>query len=504
MNDTTSQDNDECHLLCRLNTSKDELVFELYDTNNVFVVDKTTFIHYLNYNRMLKQSQILKFVINPNLYIRHSVIFKNESETVNDLRNNNMTVKFIYENDFMLDVDVENKYGLIYIQDNTIIADIDIILDFKNKNKVFKFDFNVSLYPYYVNNNQNIDLLEYIIGMRRENLDTEFTNGNHYDLRKCNMICKHKYHKIITKEYSDAVYIEGHFKDTGKDAYIMKNPMWKVNEVYYVYCSGDKLFTLDETSLEKIREYENTNNIKLTFFINNGYIMCQNNIFIHQIITGCYGNGKGTNVVSVDHIDRNPLNNCYTNLRLADRKMQQENSKGIIEGTKRARNKNSKELPDGITQDMMLKYVVYYKECYNKEKQLFREYFKVEGHPKLDKDWTTTKSNKILISEKLTQANSLVEALKKCITEQDIVTLFATITQDKKEVKSQQLDTSQLLLDKLPKYYNYRIIRDKPHFIYEKVTDGKKNTIKRVVKNKENINKELDEFVEFVNNKLKT
>ena len=55
----------------------------------------------------------------------------------------------------------------------------------------------------------------------------------------------------------------------------------------------------------------------------------ENPIFIHQIITGCYGNGKGTKNISVDHIDQDPLNNCYDNLRIATREEQQNNQNGI-------------------------------------------------------------------------------------------------------------------------------------------------------------------------------
>jgi hypothetical protein len=75
---------------------------------------------------------------------------------------------------------------------------------------------------------------------------------------------------------------------------------------------------------------------------------------------------------------------------------------------KRERKKNAIQLPDGITQKMLYKYVVYYKECYNRDKQLYREFFRVEKHPKLLKSWTTSKSNKVSILEKLKQANKVV------------------------------------------------------------------------------------------------
>ena len=73
---------------------------------------------------------------------------------------------------------------------------------------------------------------------------------------------------------------------------------------------------------------------------------------------------------------------------------------------KRVRKCNAIELPVDISENMIPKYVVYYKECYNKDKMLFREFFKIEKHPKLinyKKHLTSSKSKKITIVEKLEQ-----------------------------------------------------------------------------------------------------
>ena len=45
---------------------------------------------------------------------------------------------------------------------------------------------------------------------------------------------------------------------------------------------------------------------------------------------------------------------------------------------KRVRKCNAIELPVDISENMIPKYVVYYKECYNKDKMLFREMKKMK------------------------------------------------------------------------------------------------------------------------------
>ena len=225
--------------------------------------------------------------------------------------------------------------------------------------------------------------------------------------------------KSIYPNY-EIVYIPGHYVSLGKDANIMKNPIWKLkndnHEFLLMYCEKDTLCKLCNISYQKIIDFETdlNNGKKITWFKSaNGYISGTSKLYIHQIITGCYGNGRGTKNISVDHIDRDPKNNIFDNLRIATRDEQEQNSKGIKPGTKRERKQSAKPLPYGITQDMMKKYVVYYHEWLNVEKSKSREFFKIEKHPKLNKIWIGTKSNKISISDKLLQANNMIIELDK-------------------------------------------------------------------------------------------
>lgn len=70
-------------------------------------------------------------------------------------------------------------------------------------------------------------------------------------------------------------------------------------------------------------------------------------------------------------------------------------------------------LPCGITQNMLPKYVTYNRELSNKEKGSFREYFRLEGHPKLTKRYvSSTKSNKVSIQDKLAEIKKKLSNLE--------------------------------------------------------------------------------------------
>ena len=92
-------------------------------------------------------------------------------------------------------------------------------------------------------------------------------------------------------------------------------------------------------------------------------------------------------------------------------------------------------------------------EWLDKEHKKHRDFFKVEKHPKLDKIWITTKSEKVSIQDKLEQANKVVDDL-----ENDIYPV-------KKETQ-------------LPKYVSLVNMRDKQHLVFEKRVDDKRLNLK--------------------------
>lgn len=360
------------------------------------------------------------------------------------------------------------------------------LIDYKDKDKIINFnknfifnDYNNEDYPSYTYNYKRFNYLDFIFNYSQESACYNFKNSNKYDLRRSNVEIYHSYHKNIIEKYNVIKYIPGHYLTLGQDAGIMKNPLWKIkeNDKEYIlmYCEKDTICKLCDESYQKILDYEKILNKKISWFkLQNGYIMGSNDLYIHQIITGCYGNGKGTKTISVDHIDQDPLNNTIKNLRIATRKEQEANSKGIKEGTKRERKHNAKDLPEGVSQEMMKKYVVYYHEWLDKEHTKQREFFKVEKHPKLDKHWVTTKSGKVSIQDKLKEANKIVDDLEN------------NIYPEKEEFQ-------------LPKYISLTTFREKPHLVFEKRIDGKRLNLKMVLPEEYDIQEQLEKF----NDKIK-
>ena len=375
-------------------------------------------------------------------------------------------MKPVYGTDELLNCGTITFGNKVYLID---YKDKDKIINF-NKNFIFN-DFENEIYPSYTYNYKRFTYLDFIFNYNNESVYFKFNNNSNYDLRRCNVEIYHFYHENIIKKYNVIEYIKGHYITSGQDANIMKNPLWKIKEndkeYLLMYCEKDTICKLCSESYQKILDYEESIKKKITWYKHqNGYILCSLNIYIHQIIKGCYGNGKGTKTISVDHIDQDPLNNTWENLRIATRKEQEQNSKGIKNGTKRERKYSAKDLPEGISQEMMKKYVVYYHEWLDKEHTKKREFFKVEKHPKLDKCWVTTKSEKVSIKDKLKQANKVVDDLEK------------NIYPEKEGIQ-------------LPKYVSLINTRGKQHLVFDKMHHDNRLNLKMVLPEEYDINEQI-------------
>jgi hypothetical protein len=360
-------------------------------------------------------------------------------------------------------------------------------------NKPFKLIENQT-YPCYKCNNNTFTLLEFIFNFNPEENVYVFKNSNRFDLQKNNVTIYHSaYEKLNKNEITG--YIQGHHSTLGQNAYKIQNPIWKIkdekteSEYMLMYCGNDVFTKICENSYNAILEFEKTKlegkKIKWSVCVSQTgkrtIIRGSNHLAIHQVILNCYGNykdWKGLDTVSVDHINRDPLDNRICNLRVATLKEQMQNTNGVILGTKRDRKWNARQLPDGIEQSMLRKYVVYYSEIYDQKSGKMREFFKVEKHPKLQKPWMSSKSGKVSTLEKLEQANKVVDNLENDSYPSDVAE-----------------DASIL-----PKCIYVYEFRNKPHLVFDMRKEGSDNrlSLRMVLPAEYNLQDELERFREKI------
>ncbi len=138
------------------------------------------------------------------------------------------------------------------------------------------------------------------------------------------------------------------------------------------------------------------------------------------------------------------------------------------ENSKRARKYNAVKLPPTLKEHMIPKYIVYYKECYNREKNLYREFFKIERHPNSKKIIISSKSNKVSILEKLEEIKHKLELL------QDVNLNH--------EHDNNQLNNIENIEKKiLPKYMFLKRENSKQYLIYDKKKNNENRETLRIL-----------------------
>jgi len=206
----------------------------------------------------------------------------------------------------------------------------------------------------------------------------------------------------------------GHFISQGCDYGSLKNPHWLVKdennrEFYIIYCETNGYSYFSKEDYKEVINPEE--NVYPTWHLEKiGYISTKSypdkigtNVYLHQLICKKH-NIKAYSTLSVDHINRDKLDNRKDNLRFATQSQQNQNT------DKRNRKYNAKPLPEGLKQEDMPKYVLYYTEKYGKDKQKFRCWFNIEKHPaQANKKWSTSKSSELSIQQKLELAKQKLQ-----------------------------------------------------------------------------------------------
>lgn len=172
---------------------------------------------------------------------------------------------------------------------------------------------------------------------------------------------------------------------------------------------------------------------------------------------------------------------------------------------KRVRKCNAIELPVDISENMIPKYVVYYKECYNKEKLLFREFFKIEKHPKLinyKKHLISSKSKKITIVEKLEQIKLILKKIENDELFKEENGEIGVNEENRGNEENGENNKKEIILPKYISLKNHEKDKKKYYLIYDEKTNKYRNTYKLLYDKNIEFSQNFKDFLEKVREKF--
>lgn len=175
----------------------------------------------------------------------------------------------------------------------------------------------------------------------------------------------------MLSEYTILAEFAGHSASIGRTAGKESNKYYKVrnnltNEEHYIMETNTsdpaikRCFKFDAQSLNKVFDINGLQNP--TWFIStNGYVMAHVNntcIYLHQHIMDLHGQKSGADQIaakrSVDHINRDPLDNRLANLRIVDSQTDQNLNQG-----KKVRAENNLPPEFSLENNDLPKYIQY-------------------------------------------------------------------------------------------------------------------------------------------------
>ena len=162
-------------------------------------------------------------------------------------------------------IDTTLLCGVLDFSGKKYYLDLNDFNKFVLAGKKFNFISETDVYPSYLYNYKRVSLLEHIFVYNSSNINYVFKNNNLHDLRRSNVEIYHKYHAIVKENYNVIEYVQGHYHTIGSDAFVLKNPMWKIRTVkneeqLLMFCEKDTLCLLSAESYQKIVDYEKNNN----------------------------------------------------------------------------------------------------------------------------------------------------------------------------------------------------------------------------------------------------